>query len=154
MPGDPKQQRTVGPGTGLRRVFHALGLVAKTWMGLTVLVSMTASAEDPWLSYKGGAGPGKGKKIVFVTGDEEYRSEESMPAMARILAKRHGFDCTVLFAIDPKSGEIDPKIVDPEDVEALEDLILSAVRSGFQEAVARREDKMKEIMPDMPDLGI
>ena len=112
MPGDPKQQRTVGPGTGHRRVFHALGLVAKTWMWLMVSVAMTASAEDPWLSYKGGAGPGKGKKIVFVTGDEEYRSEESMPAMARILAKRHGFDCTVLFAIDPKSGEIDPKITD------------------------------------------
>lgn len=50
--------------------------------------------------------------------------------------------------------KIDPAVVDPEDVEALEDLILSAVRSGFQEAVARREEKMKEIMPDMPDLGI
>jgi DNA-binding YbaB/EbfC family protein len=50
--------------------------------------------------------------------------------------------------------KIDPAVVDPEDVEALEDLILSAVRSGFQEAVARREEKMKEIMPDMPDLGL
>jgi hypothetical protein len=62
-------------------------------MWLAVLTGFTAAAEDQWLSYKGGAGPGKGKKIVFVTGDEEYRSEESMPAMARILAKRHGFDC-------------------------------------------------------------
>jgi len=50
--------------------------------------------------------------------------------------------------------KIDPAVVDPEDVEALEDLILSAVRSGFQEAVARREQKMQEIMPDMPDIGI
>lgn len=50
--------------------------------------------------------------------------------------------------------KIDPTVVDPEDVEALEDLVLSAVRSGFQEAVARREAKMQEIMPDVPDLGI
>lgn len=50
--------------------------------------------------------------------------------------------------------KIDPAVVDPEDVEALEDLVLSAVRSGFQEAVERREAKMKEIMPDVPDLGI
>ena len=60
-------------------------------------------AEAQSLSFKGGEGPGKGKRIVFVTGDEEYRSEESMPAMAKILSKRHGFQCTVLFSIDPKT---------------------------------------------------
>ncbi|MCX8496242.1 MAG: ThuA domain-containing protein [Akkermansiaceae bacterium] len=70
------------------------------------------AADAPYLSYKGGNGPGKGKRIVFVTGDEEYRSEESMPAMARILAQRHGFECIVLFAVDPKTGFIDPKIAD------------------------------------------
>ena len=112
MSGDATWQRTGESGTGHRRVFRAADLVAKALMWLAVLASVTAAAEDQWLSYKGGAGPGKGKKIVFVTGDEEYRSEESMPAMARILAKRHGFDCTVLFAIDPKSGEIDPKVAD------------------------------------------
>ncbi|HND53043.1 MAG TPA: GDSL-type esterase/lipase family protein, partial [Pirellulaceae bacterium] len=36
----------------------------------------------------------------------EYRSEESLPALARILAKHHGFKCTVLFNIDPDTGEI------------------------------------------------
>jgi len=45
---------------------------------------------------------------VFVTGDEEYRSEEALPMLAKILAVRHGFRCTVLFATDPKSGAIDP----------------------------------------------
>ena len=30
--------------------------------------------------------------IVFVTGDEEYRSEEGMPQIAKILNQHHGFD--------------------------------------------------------------
>ena len=65
-------------------------------------------ADDLWVSYKGADGPGKGKKVVLVSGDEEYRSEELLPQLAKILAVRHGFDCTVLFAIDPKTGMIDP----------------------------------------------
>ena len=68
---------------------------------------MTTQAED-WVVYEGGAGPGHGKHIVFLTGDEEYRSEEGMPMMGKILAKHHGFKCTVLFAVDPETGDIDP----------------------------------------------
>ena len=77
---------------------------------LIACISAVQAADVPWLTYKGGSGPGKGKHIVFVTGDEEYRSEESMPAMARILSERHGFQCTVLFAINPQTGQIDPKV--------------------------------------------
>ena len=58
--------------------------------------------------FEGKHGPGHGKQIVFLTGDEEYRSEEGLPQMAKILAERHGFKCTVLFAINPTSGVIDP----------------------------------------------
>jgi type 1 glutamine amidotransferase len=53
---------------------------------------------------------GKGKHIVLVSGDEEYRSEEALPALARILNTHHGFKCTVLYAIDPKDGTINPDI--------------------------------------------
>jgi hypothetical protein len=63
--------------------------------------------EEQWVTYVGNEGPGKGKKIVFVSGDEEYRSEEALPMLAQLLAKRFGFTCTVLFSIDPSSGEID-----------------------------------------------
>jgi len=81
---------------------------------LGVLVS-TAGAEpegapEPWLTLKGGEGPGKGKHVVLISGDEEYRSEETLPQLARILSRRHGFDCTVLFAIDPKDGAISPNV--------------------------------------------
>ncbi|MBD5778037.1 HEAT repeat domain-containing protein [Pelagicoccus sp. NFK12] len=52
-----------------------------------------------------------GKRVVLISGDEEYRSEESCPMLAKILTQRHGFHCTVLFAIDPKTEYIDPNNV-------------------------------------------
>lgn len=58
--------------------------------------------------YEGKTGPGAGKHIVLLAGDEEYRSEESLVQMARILAVRHGFKCTVLFSLDSKDGTINP----------------------------------------------
>ena len=66
------------------------------------------TSAEGWIKFEGREGPGKGKHIVFVTGDEEYRSEEGMPQMAKILSVRHGFDTTVLFAMDDATGTIDP----------------------------------------------
>jgi oligogalacturonide lyase len=60
-----------------------------------------------WVTYEGKAGPGHGKLVVFLSGDEEYRSEEGLPLLAKILSQRHGFKCTVLFAVDP-DGTINP----------------------------------------------
>src|SRR5436309_8787102 len=73
-----------------------------------------AATQDAklWVVYEGSDGPGKGKHVVLVSGDEEYRSEETLPQLAKILAKRHGFTCTVLFAIDPKDGTINPNVTD------------------------------------------
>jgi type 1 glutamine amidotransferase len=65
-------------------------------------------AQEQWVVYQGGEGPGKGKHVVLVSGDEEYRSEEGLPQLGKILAKHHGFKCTVLFAINPSDGSIDP----------------------------------------------
>lgn len=64
-------------------------------------------ASPLWLTYPGGLGPGRGKHIVLVAADQEYRSEQVMPMLARILSKRHGFDCTVLFSLNTKD-EVDP----------------------------------------------
>jgi hypothetical protein len=62
------------------------------------------------VTYKGTHGPGLGKHIVLVAGDDaEYHSEEALPALAKILAVRHGFTCTVLFSINPDDGTIDPR---------------------------------------------
>lgn len=68
-----------------------------------------AQKSPQWLVYQGNEGPGKGKHIVFISGDEEYRSEEGLPMLAKILAERHGFKCTVLFALDPATNSINPE---------------------------------------------
>ncbi|MDG2129317.1 MAG: ThuA domain-containing protein [Fuerstiella sp.] len=60
-----------------------------------------------WLTYPGGEGPGRGRHVVLVAADQEYRSEQSMPMLAKILSKRHGFDCTVLFSLN-ESDHVDP----------------------------------------------
>src|SRR6266536_5150294 len=83
---------------------------AALFFGLLGFVDGNARAEDPWLVYDGFDGPGKGVHIVLVSGDEEYRSEEALQQLGKILAKHHGFKCTVLFAIDPKTGEINPNV--------------------------------------------
>ena len=60
-----------------------------------------------WLTYPGGDGPGKGKHIVLIAAEQEYRSEQSMPMLAKILSTHHGFACTVLFGVNAQ-GEVDP----------------------------------------------
>ncbi len=60
-----------------------------------------------WLTYSGESGPGVGKHIVLIAADQEYRSEYSMPMLARLLAKHHGFHCTVLFSLN-KDNDVDP----------------------------------------------
>lgn len=56
-------------------------------------------------------GTAAAQHVVFVTGDEEYRSEESMPMLARILERDYGMQATVLFAVD-EEGFIDPNRAD------------------------------------------
>ncbi|MFO0912128.1 MAG: ThuA domain-containing protein [Pirellulales bacterium] len=78
-----------------------------------VILALSASAlvhadESQWLTFPGGQGPGAGKKIVLIAGDDEYRSEEALPLLAHILSTQHGFHCTVLFPIEPESGKVKP----------------------------------------------
>ena len=80
---------------------------------LTLLLAILAAAATlpaAGVTYQGKNGPGRGKHIVLVAGDDaEYHSEEALPALAKILAVRHGFTCTVLFSINPHDGTIDPR---------------------------------------------
>src|SRR5438876_5428842 len=85
-----------------------------TWFAVTGVVSLwlcVAICAGQSVVYEGAkgsaSGAGKGKHIVFLTGDQEYRSEEGLPMLAKILSERHGFKCTVLFAVDP-DGTINP----------------------------------------------
>ena len=75
-----------------------------------MLAFLSPSFAKDWVVYEGANGPGRGKHIVFLSGDEEYRTEEGLPMLAKILATRHGFKCTVLFSINSKAGTIDPTV--------------------------------------------
>jgi hypothetical protein len=79
---------------------------------LLLALTPLQAQEKQFVVYEGKEGPGKGKTIVFLSGDEEYRSEEGLPQLAKILSERHGFKTVVLFAVDPKTGEISPNTTD------------------------------------------
>ena len=68
---------------------------------------LPADAAD-WLRLPAKAGTSNGKNIVLISGDEEYRTEESCPMLAKILSQKYGYNCVVLFAINPDGGYIDP----------------------------------------------
>ncbi len=71
-----------------------------------MLVASAVSAAQ-WVVYEPPAGKANGKNVVLLAGDEEYRSEESLPMLGKLLSQRHGFKCTVLFTQDD-NGVIDP----------------------------------------------
>lgn len=100
-----------GPNMSVERRtndFRRMSAWALLCLGLIMNMTSLAAAADQWLTFEGGEGPGKGKHIVLISGDDEYRSEEGLPQLAKILSKHHGFKCTVLFSID-KEGNINPE---------------------------------------------
>ncbi len=107
--------------------------------GVTAVLGMlgsvaVAAAADPWIVFEGGAGIGQGKQIVLISGDEEYRSEEALPQLAKILSTHLGFRCTVLFAIDPATGEINPNTRDNiPGLEALKTADLMVIATRFRD---------------------
>lgn len=92
-------------------------------LAITVLPAFSESGIG-WVSYPGVKGPGEGKNIILLAGDEEYRSEEALPMLAKILSQHQGFSCTVLFSTDddgtinPNKGESlgKPEALDSADV--------------------------------------
>ena len=100
-----------------------------------------APEKAPWVKYEGAAGPGKGKTIVLVSGDEEYRSEEALPMLAQIFANRYGFTCVVLFPIDPVTGEIDAMY--PSNIPGLENLTHADLLILFTRFRELPENQMK-----------
>lgn len=116
----------------------------KRAMVLICALAAGAMAADDRLVLSGKQGAGKGKRVVLVSGDEEYRSEQALPQLAKILAERHGFDCTVLFAIDPKDGTINPNI--QTNIPGLETLASADVMVLMTRFRDLPDDQMKHIV--------
>ena len=83
------------------------------------------------------------QNIVLIAADQEYRSEEALPQLARILSTRHGFRCTVLYAIDPKDGTIDPG---KPNIPGLEALAKADLLILFMRWVDLPDDQMKPLV--------
>jgi type 1 glutamine amidotransferase len=107
-------------------------------------LAAAAGAQDAWVVYEGQEGPGQGKHIVLVSGDEEYRSEEALPMLGKILAQHHGFRCTVLFAINPEDGTIDPNNqTNIPGLETLQSADLMIIATRFRELP---DDEMRHVV--------
>lgn len=107
--------------------------------------------ETTRVEYPGGNGPGKGKHVVLIAGDEEYRSEDCMPMLGKILSQRHGFHCTVLFSVSP-DGFIDPNagasLTHPEALDSADAIVmLIRFRKWPDEAMKHFDDAMRRGVP-------
>ena len=123
--------------SGVKRIPAMIGL-----LGMAAMCGMAASGDT--LVFPGGKGPGSGKHIVLIAGDQEYRSEESMPALAKMLAERHGFTCTVLFSTNRQTGAIDPATMD--NIPGLEALRTADLMIEFLRWLELPDEQMKEIV--------
>ena len=121
-------------------------------------VPQTASAAEEvptqWLSLKGKSDM---PHVVFVSGDEEYRSEEALPALAKIMNTHYGFNCTVLFAQDPEV----PGIINPnygENIPGLEHLANADLMVNFTRFRALPDEQMQYfedyLLTGKPVIGI
>jgi hypothetical protein len=119
-------------------------VILKLSVPILCAVTLALSAPADRLVLRGGPGPGAGKRIVLVSGDEEYRSEEALPQLARILARYHGFDCTVLFAIDPADGSINPEVTG--NIPGLETLDTADLLVLFTRFRDLPDDQMKHVV--------
>ena len=107
------------------------------WIAL-LLPTLFAPALAAPLVYEGTDGPGKGKHVVLIASDHEYKSEEILPMLGRVLAKHHGFTCTVLFGVDPQSGFIRPGMSNIPGTEALKTADLMVIYTRFQNLPAEQ----------------
>ncbi|MDG1806428.1 MAG: ThuA domain-containing protein [Pirellulaceae bacterium] len=89
-------------------------------MTLGLLILQSSTLAQNWVEYEGESGPGKGRHILFIASDHEYRGEETCPAIARIMAQRFGFKCTVLFGQTPQ-GLIKPGSSNIPGIDAIYD---------------------------------
>ena len=92
--------------------------------------ALHAETASTAVVYEGKEGVGAGKHIVFLASDHEYRAEEVCPALARILAKHHGFKCTVVFGVDDE-GHIKAGSSKIKGLAALKDADLFFIAARF-----------------------
>ena len=111
------------------------GAARTRWSAIPLLACALVAASGVMagpLVYEGDKGPGRGRHVVLIASDHEYKSEEALPQLARILARHYGFRCTVLFGVDAKDGVITPGESNIPGTDALRDAGLMVIFTRFQ----------------------
>ena len=134
----------------MKRHLHLWAALAALVLALPAVAAEAFTSGPGWLEFPAGKGAGAGKHVVLLAGDEEYRSEESMPMLARILSERHGFKCTVLFSHD--EGVINPNnggsLAKPEVLDSADALVLGLrFRKWNEVALAKFDAAIKRGVP-------
>ena len=138
-----------------RGLAYSLDTMKARWAAVAcaawLLIGSVVMTQDRGsVVYQGASGPGAGKHIVFLSGDHEYRSEETLPALARILAKHYGFKSTVFFTTDPQTGVIEPGNSNVSGLEALRTADLLVIFLRFQDFP---DDQMQQIVDYLERAG-
>lgn len=128
----------------------AVRLFALITVLVAALVPAVHAQSSLVLNPPAGA-PAKGKHVVLLSGDEEYRSEEALPMLAKILSQRHGFKTTVLFSLNP-DGTINPangqSLADSEALDTADVIVMSLrFRAWSDEALQRFESAYRRGVP-------
>ncbi|WP_313366790.1 ThuA domain-containing protein [Sphingobacterium mizutaii] len=123
--------------------FWANKLVLIAFLSISLGLSNCVAQQNNWLHFTPEKAQAKGKKVVLISGDEEYRSEESLPMLAKILTQKHGFETFVLFAINPETKQIDPEYQkNIPGLENLQNADLMIIASRFRELP---DEQMKHV---------
>jgi len=116
-----------------------------------------AVADSPYaLVLAPPAGVARPQRIVLLAGDEEYRSEEALPMLGKILSQQHGFHCTVLFSVSADGTYIDanhqPGV---GGLEALADADLLIISTRFRRPSAEQAEYLNRfLLQGKPVIGL
>lgn len=83
---------------------------------------------------------------------ERAKNLDNELAAERITVEQNGVTCVYDGRGMLVSLKIDKSLVDPDDVESLEDVVTGCVRAGFEKATALREERVEAITGGL-DLG-
>lgn len=109
-------------------------------LGIIATIHGSVDASDGTLVFEAKNGGDHPKHIVLVSGDEEYRSEEVMPMLGKILSQKHGFKCTCVFAMGPDGADY----IDSNNQQGLRGL--SALASADLMIIATRFRDRKSVV--------
>ncbi len=129
-------------------LYHAARLLA---LVSVFAATLTAAAQNSLVLNPPAGSKVTGKHVVLLSGDEEYRSEEALPMLAKILSQRHGFKTTVLFSLGA-DGTIYPangkSLGDSEALDTADIIIMSLrFRLWTDEAIARFDAAYRRGVP-------